>query len=185
VDLCAGTGDLAVALARHKPRGRVVLVDFAEDMLRLAQRKLAADVMEVAAPLHPVCANALRLPLPDASCAALTAGFGVRNLQDTRAGLVEAHRVLRPGGRLAVLEFMRPQGLLAPLKRLTLRYVIPLVVYCVARRRAAAYRYLTESIVTYLTIDQMAALLREVGFTDIIVQHQPLGFASVIGGTRP
>jgi ubiquinone/menaquinone biosynthesis methyltransferase len=183
VDLCGGTGDLATALAVRFPRGRVVLVDFAEAMLRLAQRKRAGS--GEGGRVHPVCADALTLPLPDQSCAAATAGFGVRNLADTRAGLAEAYRVLRPGGRVAILEFMRPQGPLAPLKRLLLRYGVPLIVLCVARRHAAAYRYLTESIVSYLSTDEMVAVLREVGFVDITVRHQPLGYASIIRGTRP
>lgn len=192
VDVCGGTGDLAVALAMRSSLARVVLVDFAEDMLRLAQRKLPVVVTRVdengsrshVAPVHPVCADALVLPLRDQSCAAVTAGFGIRNLKDTRAGLVEAHRVLRPGGRIVILEFMRPQGLFAPLKRFALRHLVPLTVALTAREHAPAYRYLTESIVNYLTLDKFTGMLREIGFEDITVRHQPLGFASVIGGTR-
>ena len=177
LDLCGGTGDLAAELVRRYPDCRVLLVDFAEEMLRLARGKDPVP--------FPVAADALALPLPDQSCAGITVGFGIRNLKDTREGLVESWRVLKPGGRLAILEFMRPQGFLAPLKRFALWSLVPVAVRFVAAKQAPAYCYLSRSIIGYLSVDEMVALLREVGFTDIAVRHQPLGFAWVIGGTRP
>jgi len=188
LDLCGGTGDLALELAVQHAGCRVLLIDFAEEMLHLARRKMVQSHFQTSGngPVpFSACADALALPLPDQSCAAVTVGFGIRNLEDARAGLVEAHRVLRQGGRLVILEFMRPQGLLAPLKRLALGSLVPLAVWFVARERVPAYRYLTRSIIEYLTTDEMVALMHEVGFGRITVRHQPLGFASVIGGMRP
>jgi len=188
LDLCGGTGDLALELAVRHPGCRVLLVDLAEEMLRLVRRKVVQSHVQTpgngAVPLS-ACADALALPLPDQSCAGVTIGFGIRNLEDTRAGLLEARRVLRSGGRLAILEFMRPQGLLAPLKRFALRHLVPLATRFVAPHRVEAYRYLANSIVEYLSVDEMAALLREVGFVGITARRQPLGFAWVLGATRP
>ncbi len=200
LDLCGGTGDLAVELVRRYPDCRVLLVDFAEEMLQLAARKGKIGTepffrrprgrgrqKKGSVPIFPflACADALSLPLPDRSCAGITVGFGIRNLKDTREGLVESWRVLKRGGRLVILEFMRPEGFLAPVKRFALRSLVPAAVRLVAAKQAPAYRYLSRSIIEYLSVDEMVALMREVGFTDLTVRHQPLGFAWVIGGTRP
>ena len=108
LDACCGTGDLAIAARR---RGAdVVGLDFAEAMLERARRK-AADI-------EWVRGDVLALPFEDGSFDAATVGFGVRNVDDLDAGLRELRRVLRPGGRLGILEITRPRGPLAPFYRL-------------------------------------------------------------------
>src|SRR5262245_3525348 len=103
-DLCCGTGDLALELAARG--ARVVGADFSPEMLRHAAAKGLGTLAE---------ADCLRLPFPDAQFDLVTVAFGVRNLADLRAGLLEMRRVLRPGGRLGILEFARPAGHLFPL----------------------------------------------------------------------
>jgi demethylmenaquinone methyltransferase/2-methoxy-6-polyprenyl-1,4-benzoquinol methylase len=181
VDLCGGTGDLALEVQRQYPGCRVLLVDFAEQMLRLVRPKVEAR--NGRRPLV-VAGDACRLPLADASCAGVTAAFGIRNLRSARAGLEEACRVLRPGGRLAMLEFLRPSSTLGRVEWALLRALIPAVAWCVAPKRAAAYRYLVGSIVRFIDLAEMNALLREIGFVDIEVHRRMLGIATIMGATR-
>jgi demethylmenaquinone methyltransferase/2-methoxy-6-polyprenyl-1,4-benzoquinol methylase len=180
--MCGGTGDLALELARLYPEASVLLVDFAEEMLRLGETKLADP--EANGHVFPVAGDACCLPLPDGSCAGVTAAFGLRNLRSVEAGLREAYRALEPGGRLAILEFFRPTGPLGPFKRLGLSTIIPAVAYLVAPRRIAAYQYLTSSIRGFLSVEEIVALLAEVGFADIRAYGHPMGVATVLGATR-
>jgi ubiquinone/menaquinone biosynthesis methyltransferase len=181
LDLCGGTGDLALEVQRQHPQCRVLLVDFAEQMVRLARPKI-----EARSGRWPLLAagDACRLPLPDASCGGVTAAFGIRNLRSARAGLEEVRRVLRPGGRLAMLEFLRPSSALGHAEWAFLKALVPAVAWCVAPRRAAAYRYLVGSIVRFINLAEMIALLREVGFAGIEVHQRMFGIATIVGATR-
>ena len=182
VDVCGGTGDLALELSRRYPGSRVVLLDFAEEMLRLGQAKLATATANGS--VLPVAGDACFLPLSDGSCTGLAAAFGFRNLRSVRAGLAEAHRVLEAGGRLAILEFFRPTGPWGLLKRLGLKAIIPAVTYLVAPRRIGAYRYLASSIAEFLSIEEMMELLGDVGFVDIHLHGHPMGVATILRATR-
>ncbi len=182
LDVCGGTGDLALELARQYPAASVLLLDFAEEMLRLGQGKL--ELAEANGRVFALAGDACSLPLPDRSCAGVAAAFGFRNLRSVEAGLRETHRVLQPGGRLAILEFFRPTGPLGPLKRLGLNTVIPAVTYLIAPRRAAAYRYLANSISRFLSVGEMRALLEEVGFADAQAHGHPMGVATILGAIR-
>ena len=115
LDSCCGTGDLAIAAAAAG--GNVTGVDFSKPMLERARRK--------APELEWVEGDALALPFADESFDAATVGFGVRNLSELDKGLHELRRVLRPGGRLAILEITRPTGFLAPFYRLWFDVLIP------------------------------------------------------------
>ena len=178
LDVCGGTGDLAAEVSRLQPECTVVLVDFAEEMLRLARRKPTDGRV------HSVAGDMCRLPLADGSCDAVTAGFAFRNLRSARAGLQEVARVLRPGGRLALLELFRPDGPLAPLRGVVLRAGVPGVAWCIASRRVPAYRYLAESILHFVSRDEMVALMREHGFRDVEMSRGLFGFLTVMGATR-
>jgi demethylmenaquinone methyltransferase/2-methoxy-6-polyprenyl-1,4-benzoquinol methylase len=181
VDVCGGTGDLALAVQRQYPECRVLLTDFAQEMLRRALPKVR--VASAASPMV-VSADACRLPLRDGSCSGYTVAWGIRNLRSARAGLEEARRVLKPSGRLAILEFLRPTGAFGWARSAGLRALVPPVVWCVARRHAGAYRYLVRSIMRFLSVAEMGALLEECGFTDIEVHPQLLGIATIVGATR-
>jgi demethylmenaquinone methyltransferase/2-methoxy-6-polyprenyl-1,4-benzoquinol methylase len=188
LDLCGGTGELAMELAERYPACRVLCIDFAEEMLRLARRKAVQPPSHTSgngAVPFSACADGLALPLPDQSCAGIAVGFGIRNLEDTRAGLREAYRVLKQGGRLAILELMRPQGVLAPVRRFALRYLVPAASVVAAPGRAEAYRYLADSVLEYFSVGEMVAHLGEVGFAEITARRQSMGFAWVMGATRP
>ncbi len=181
VDVCGGTGDLALEVQRRHPECRVLLTDFAAEMLRISLPKLAAA--EGPRPLASA-ADACRLPLPDGCCAGLAAAFGFRNLRSARAGLLEAHRVLRPGGRLAILEFFRATHPLARVRAAFVRVFVPAVAWCVAREHAAAYGYLVRSISHFLTVAEMCALVEECGFTRPEVHSRLMGTVTILGATR-
>jgi len=145
LDVCAGTGDTALAIARPE-RGRttVVAVDFSEPMVALAGAKAARA--GVRARVLPVVGDCLCLPFADATFDAATITFGVRNLEDPDAGLRELHRVLRPGGMLGILEFLRPgPGALARLGAAYRLCIVPPLAIALGGDRYA-YGYLPKTI---------------------------------------
>jgi demethylmenaquinone methyltransferase / 2-methoxy-6-polyprenyl-1,4-benzoquinol methylase len=175
LDACAGTLDLAAELA-HRPafRGRVVGADFVVPMLKLGRDKARG--------LRPVGADALRLPFRTAAFDGATVGFGVRNLVDLDAGLRELRRVLRPGGRLVILEFTLPAAW--PVRVLYLAYfrrVLPLVGRLVSKHRDA-YTYLPDSVLQFPTPDDLAARLRVAGFREVGFERLTLGIAGLHWG---
>jgi len=155
LDACCGTGDLAIAGAQAG--GVVTGVDFSARMLERARRK--------APELEWVEGDALALPLEDGSFDAATVGFGVRNLADLDGGLRELRRVLRPGGRLAILEITRPQGVLAPFYRFWFDGVIPVAGKVLPG--GSAYTYLPASVRRFPEPQGLAKLMDEAGFGDI------------------
>jgi demethylmenaquinone methyltransferase/2-methoxy-6-polyprenyl-1,4-benzoquinol methylase len=155
LDACCGTGDLA--LADLAAGGRVVGLDFSERMLERARRKSSE--------IDWVRGDAQALPFADGSFDAVTIGFGVRNLDDLELGLRELRRVLRPGGRLGVLEITRPRGLLAPFYRVWFDGVVPLLGRLVPG--GSAYTYLPASVRRFATAAGLAEAMRETGFGEV------------------
>jgi demethylmenaquinone methyltransferase/2-methoxy-6-polyprenyl-1,4-benzoquinol methylase len=162
LDLCTGTGDLALALAaRVKPGGEVVGTDFAEAMLERALAKAAAR----GAPVRFELADALALPFPDDSFDAATVAFGARNLADLDAGLREMARVVRPGGRVVVLEITTPARL-RPFYELWFDRLVPRLGALVARDRAA-YSYLPASVRRFPDPAGLAARMAAAGLGEV------------------
>lgn len=175
LDLCTGTGDLALAAVEHGPRRTVVGVDFAAAMLRLARDKAAGRGLSGS--LRFVRGDATRIPLADACCDAATIGFGIRNVEDPPGALAEIARVLRPGGRLAILEFGEPRipGI-RTLYAWYFRYVLPLVGRAVSKHRSA-YSYLPASVGTFPPPAEFCRILAAAGFSQ--VRAVPLTFGIV------
>ena len=165
LDVCTGTGDLAIAIAGAWPRCAVEALDFSAAMLSLAARK--ARRAGVAGRIRFARADALELPFADESFDAVTIAFGLRNLADRGRGVAEMLRVLRPGGTLAVLEFAPPApGLFGRLFRAYLRRVIAPLGDLVSHT-PGAYRYLFSSVDGFLAPALVADLLASCGAGEV------------------
>jgi demethylmenaquinone methyltransferase / 2-methoxy-6-polyprenyl-1,4-benzoquinol methylase len=155
LDACCGTGDLALAaLARTRD---VVGLDFSERMLERAHAKSTA--------VEWLQGDVLALPFDDASFDAVTVGFGIRNVDDLDAGLFELRRVLRPGGRIGILEITTPRGALAPFYRLWFDRVVPLLGRVLPG--GSAYTYLPASVRRFPGPVELAERLQAAGFTAV------------------
>ena len=179
LDACAGTLDLSVELARRPAfRGRVVASDFAFPMIANGVHKIGGQSIE------PVCGDALRLPLPDACCDGVIVGFGVRNLASVDDGVRELTRVLRPGGRLVILEFTTPAW--QPFRAIYLSYftkVLPLVGRLVSRH-GEAYSYLPESVLQFPRPQHLGAIMEGAGLRNVQWRTLTGGIAAIHSGTR-
>ncbi len=153
LDACCGTGDLAVAALRAGA-GRVVGLDFSEAMLERARVKEPA--------VEWVQGDLLALPVDGESFDSATVGFGLRNVEDIEAALRELRRVLRPGGRLGILEITTPRGPLAPFYRIWFDRVVPLLGRLLPG--GSAYTYLPASVRRFPTPESLSDLLATSGF---------------------
>jgi demethylmenaquinone methyltransferase / 2-methoxy-6-polyprenyl-1,4-benzoquinol methylase len=183
LDVCTGTADLAIAALRARPAAhRAIGVDFADAMLRVGQSKLRRNRLD--GRLALVRGDAARLPVADRSVDALTIGFGIRNVEDAAAACREFFRVLKPGGRIAVLEFAVPTTpVVGDVYLWYLRHVLPRVGAAVSRNDEA-YGYLPASIDAFATPDAFVKTLRQTGFSNISAVRLTLGAVCLYGGTK-
>ncbi len=160
LDVASGTGDLALAMARRVgPSGRVVMTDINASMLLRGRNRL----IDAGFPTAAVVCDAEHLPFPDAWFDLVTVAFGLRNMTDKPAALRQMHRVLKPGGKLLVLEFSK---VAAPLEKIYDIYSFKVLPW-LGKRIAGdedSYRYLAESIRMHPGPDELAQMLREAGF---------------------
>jgi demethylmenaquinone methyltransferase / 2-methoxy-6-polyprenyl-1,4-benzoquinol methylase len=179
LDLCAGTLDVAVELARCPGfQGAVIGADFAEPMLRAGRRKAPRDIV------GPVVADALELPLADASVAGAIVAFGIRNVVDLDAGLREAWRVIRPGGRFVVLEFTTPDSaVVRAAYHAYFHHLLPVVGGAVSGHRSA-YQYLPRSVEHFPDAEELAERMRGAGFSGVRWKRLTMGIAALHVGER-
>jgi demethylmenaquinone methyltransferase/2-methoxy-6-polyprenyl-1,4-benzoquinol methylase len=156
LDAACGTGDLAIADLKAGA-GAVTGLDFSEKMLERARAKQPS--------IEWVQGDMLALPFADETFDAATVGFGVRNVENLELGLRELRRVLRPGGRLAILEITQPRGALRPFYSLWFDRVVPLLGKVLPG--GDAYTYLPASVKRFPTAERLAEMLREAGFADV------------------
>ena len=177
LDLCTGTADLAIAAVRATPgAARVVGVDFAGAMLGVGLEKLRRERLDDRIAL--VRGDATRIPLGDASVDAVTIAFGIRNVDGMAAACGEMHRVLKPGGRRAILEFAVPTTpVISTIYLWYLDRVLPRIGRAVSRHNAA-YGYLPASIGAFASPGEFVKVLRQAGFGGISPVR--LTFGSVI-----
>ena len=182
LDVAAGTGDVAVALARRLPAARITGIDLSGEMLAVGRGKVArrglCDRIEL------VQGDAEQLPFPDGTFDAVTIGFGIRNFGSIEAGLAEAFRVLRPGGRLCILEFSTPRGrCFGPLYRFYFHRILPLVGRLISKDDSA-YTYLPESVDHFPDNLLFLRLMGQAGFAACRSRRQMRGIAYIYEGRK-
>ena len=184
LDLCTGTADLAIASATSSPAAAAVVgVDFAGQMLRLGQAKIARRGL--APRIRLVQGDAMRIPLASDSVDAATVAFGIRNVERPDTTFADVFRVLRPGGRFAILEFGVPrvpgvrQAYLA-----YFRHVLPKVGSLVSGH-SSAYAYLPASVGTFPQPDQVMASLTATGFSQVRADSLSLGIVYLYSASKP
>jgi demethylmenaquinone methyltransferase/2-methoxy-6-polyprenyl-1,4-benzoquinol methylase len=183
LDLCTGTGDLAIAALRARPAAaRVIGVDFSGAMLRVGAEKLRARRLDTRVAM--IQGDATRIPLAGASVDAVTIGFGIRNVENMDAACAELHRVLKPGGRLAILEFAVPSApLFGALYRWYTNHVLPRIGRALSRNDSA-YAYLPASISAFATSDEFVKILLQAGFRTISPTRLMLGSVILYTGQK-
>lgn len=172
LDLACGTGDFSVAIAERLESGHVTGVDLSEGMLKVMEEKVAREGLgsKVSAELG----DGEDLHFPDASFDRVTIAFGIRNFEDKAKGLRETLRVLKPGGRLVILELSRPENAVVRwFYDLYFLHVMPAIGGSVSGDKAA-YKYLPASVVKFPSKDEFMAMMREAGFGN--VSHKAFTF---------
>ncbi len=185
LDVCTGTGDLALAYARAS-RGQVPLVatDFCGPMLARAREK--SRLAQWASRIEWIEADTLKLPFPDNTFQIVSVAFGIRNVADTDQGLREMARVCKSGGRVAILEFSQPSW--SPLWRLYgwyFRWLLPRIGQYLARNDEGAYDYLPASVAAFPTGEAFAGQMRAAGLTEVRCLPMTLGIVTLYLGHKP
>ncbi len=180
LDLATGTGDIAFEALKAVPNVQAVGADFALPMMRVGQ------TLPLGARVGWTAADALNLPFPDGTFDAVTSGYLVRNVIDIPRCFAEQLRVLKPGGRIVVLDSSPPpRNLLRPFIEIHLRYVIPLLGRLIAGKQGAdAYQYLPSSTQAFKTPEQLAAIMREAGVRNVQYRTFMFGTMAVHWGEK-
>ena len=185
LDLCTGTGDLALAFHRATAgQSQIVGADFCLPMLEIARKK--QQQAGIGQELTFVEADSQNLPFEDAQFALVTVAFGLRNVADTDRGLAEMVRVCRPGGKVAVLEFSTPRW--QPLKgvyQIYFRKILPRVGQWMARNQSSAYSYLPESVGQFPCGQALADRMQQAGLAEVTFWPLTFGIATLYVGTKP
>jgi demethylmenaquinone methyltransferase/2-methoxy-6-polyprenyl-1,4-benzoquinol methylase len=185
LDLCCGTGDMTLALYKHRPQLPttnyqlpILAIDFSHQMLILGAKKFAG------LNILPIEADALHLPIASNSIDLVTSAFGFRNLANYEEGLAEILRVLRPGGQLGILECNQPEGIIGAAYNLYFKGILPRVGALISGQ-PAAYSYLPASVERFPRPPRMLQLLRTAGFTNPTWTSYALGTAGLYRATKP
>jgi demethylmenaquinone methyltransferase/2-methoxy-6-polyprenyl-1,4-benzoquinol methylase len=185
LDLCTGTGDLALAYAKHLPAGgKIVGADFCHEMLAIGRQKTSRAGRD--GQMVFIEADAQRLPFSDHQFQIVCVAFGLRNITDTDRGLGEMVRVCQPGGRVAVLEFSMPRR--QPVRGIYsffFRRVLPKVGQAVSKSRLNAYNYLPQSVLEFPEGEALCQRMRGAGLTEVQSRPLTLGTVTLYVGVKP
>jgi demethylmenaquinone methyltransferase / 2-methoxy-6-polyprenyl-1,4-benzoquinol methylase len=184
LDICTGTGDLALAI-RRRSGVPVIGSDFCGAMLRIARGKSQASA-SAGDPIPLVEADSQRLPFADNTFQAVTVAVGLRNITDTDRGLVEMTRVCKPGGQVMVLEFSNPTTPgFAQVYRLYFEHVLPRIGQMFARNDKDAYRYLQKSVGQFPQGEQLTRRMQAAGLEQTRFRPLTFGVATIYTGIKP
>jgi len=181
LDVASGTGDLAIAAMRLNPE-KIIGVDISEEMLKVGEAKMKkkglSDIISMQV------ADSESLPFEDNDFDAVTVAFGVRNFENPAKGIEEMHRVLRPEGKLVVLEFTNPKGrLINGLYQLYFRKVLPLVGRIISKD-FSAYKYLPQSVAAFPQREEFVEIMKKSGFKTASFKQLTFGIASLYIGVK-
>lgn len=183
VDVACGTGDLSFAFARARPAS-VIGIDFVPRMIKLAQEK-SSKLEAMVTPEFRV-GDAMNLDLPDECCDIVSIAFGIRNVSDPQKAIHEFRRILRPGGRLVILEFSTPRNpMMRGLYNFYFHSIMPRTATWISRDRSGAYKYLPRSVSTFVTRDRMIEMMRTAGFEAVRPHPMTLGICVGYLGLAP
>jgi demethylmenaquinone methyltransferase/2-methoxy-6-polyprenyl-1,4-benzoquinol methylase len=190
LDLCCGTGDMTMALLKHRPVPKlttdnlqpttapILALDFSHQMLTLGQKKFhGRNILSIEA-------DALHLPLADTSVDLVTSAFGFRNLANYHEGLTEILRVLRPGGQLGILECNQPEGLTGAIYNIYFKSILPKLGGLITGNQRA-YSYLNASVERFPRPPRMIELLRNAGFANATWTSYTFGVVGLYHATKP
>ena len=205
LDLCCGTGDMTLALLKHRPKSAqnrvrvpqvsilrpgieapqnpnppapILAVDFSHQMLSRGAEKFSPHN------IIPIEADALHLPIASNSIDLVTSAFGFRNLSNYEAGLAELHRILRPGGQIGILDFNQPTGLTGALYNLYFKQILPRFGGLISGD-PEAYTYLPDSVARFPRPTRMIELIQQARFTNVTWTSYTFGTAGLYRATKP
>ena len=179
LDVATGTADLALNLKRYKPAATVTGVDFVEAMLVIGREKAKKQQQDITL----LQGDGLNLPFEDSSFDTVTIAYGLRNFADYLGGLKEFYRVLKPGGRLVVLEFPPPpEGVIGQVFRFYFLHVLPWIGGLFSKREA--YSYLPDSVLKFPKPDDLALLMQQAGFVQVRYKLQTFGISALHVGEK-
>jgi len=182
LDVATGTADVAIAFARQSVAGPICGIDLSTGMLKIGREKV--DRADLDGRIELIEGDALDLPYEDGTFDVVTVAFGLRNLPDYAAGVAEMTRVLKPGGRLLVLEFFPPRGgLFLRAYKLYLGSVVPIAGRVISGSKEA-YRYLASSIEHFITHDEMRSMMQAQGLDPVETRRLTGGIATIYRGIR-
>ncbi|MCA8940020.1 MAG: bifunctional demethylmenaquinone methyltransferase/2-methoxy-6-polyprenyl-1,4-benzoquinol methylase UbiE [Planctomycetes bacterium] len=182
LDVCCGTGDLALEFAKVVNEGNVTASDFTPQMVEIASKKSAKAGKQI----PWLVADTMALPFADARFDVCSVAFGIRNVQDIRAGLREMARVVKAGGRVVVLEFTQPKSkFFQRLYRFYMTRVLPKIGQIISGSRDKAYSYLPDSVAQFPGAEEFAKIMGEVGLEDVHYRLKTFGVVSIhVGSVR-
>ncbi len=182
LDVATGTGDMAIMMAKTFPSARIEGIDISDGMLEFGKQKIAKAKLNARVSLAQGDSEAINFP--DATFDAVTVAFGVRNFQSLEKGLSEMRRVLKPGGKLVILEFSCPRNsFFLPLYKVYLRYVAPGIGKMISGN-GHAYQYLNDSVNAFPEGTAMLEILEKTGFVHPYQKKLSLGICSIYCGNQ-
>ncbi len=181
LDLCAGTLDLSLATLKKSPDAELIALDFAQEMLEKGKTKIPKRFQTQ---IHCIVGDGMFLPFPEEYFDAVLCGFGMRNIPDNKKALAEIYRVLKPNGKIIILEFFKPSKLSSKLFYATYgKWIIPKLGNWISKN-PEAYQYLFESIQSYYSVKEFRKILRESKFSSIEERPLTASIASIIVGEK-